>query len=101
MNEIYLPSGEIWAPAYSGLPKINSRSINAGGCANTEPARTIADREIARKISLFFINFVLGFGLIRKGRNHCSSKILPYLMVPGSLAKTAFLPESLLEIYPR
>jgi ribosomal-protein-alanine N-acetyltransferase len=31
---MYFPSGEIWAPAYSGFPKISSRSITGGNCAD-------------------------------------------------------------------
>src|ERR1051325_11110879 len=32
---MYVPSGEIWAPAISGSPKNASRSITGGVCAQT------------------------------------------------------------------
>src|SRR5258708_29482332 len=52
-KEIYLPSGEIWAPAYSGLPKNTSRSMRAGCCAAAE--KTNNDRNSVDKKSDFFI----------------------------------------------
>src|SRR4051794_17097836 len=49
-NEIYLPSGEIWAPAYSGLPKSTSRSISGGICAAAVPTAAQVSRAIARRV---------------------------------------------------
>src|ERR1043165_8528256 len=50
---MYVPSGEIWAPAISGSPKNASRSITGGVCAQTgaESASSNSVESISRPIN--------------------------------------------------
>src|SRR2546423_11646189 len=55
IKEMYLPSGEIWAPAYSGFPKKTSRSTSAGCCAAAVETATHANSAMDSRVLIFFV----------------------------------------------
>src|SRR5690606_40441102 len=59
-NEMYFPSGEIWAPAYSGFPKNTSRSMSGGNCAVAKNAVPVITNAKIRELNIGFILFSFG-----------------------------------------